>query len=192
MFCGPLAAASVWASADGENFIQIGNVEGQFNEIPGESGCLYDAFFDFDGAFPDDVNFIKVHREVAGSQSGMFFDSFSSAYIEFPLLRSEVGLFGWALAGDTDKDGYVNFKDFTFIANQWQKCYDPNVADFDISLFADANSIPSSCHGVWQSGMGLDADLNYDCKIDILDLQAFAENFLQCNNPEDSNCIANW
>ncbi|MFA5293171.1 MAG: hypothetical protein WC496_09080 [Phycisphaerae bacterium] len=192
MFCGPLAAASVWASSDGETFVQIGTIEGRLNEIPGESGWLYDAYFDFAGSFADDVHFIRVFREVTSQQSGMLFDSFSTAYIELPIVSNEVGLFGWALAGDTNKDGYVNFEDFAVIANYWQKCNDPNEPDFDVSLFADVDSVPSSCHGVWQAGMGMDADINKDCRVNLPDVQVFSEKYLECNNPEDSNCIANW
>jgi len=192
MFCGPIAKASVWASTDGNDFDQIGIIEGHLNQIPGIGGYLYDAYFDFDGMFTDDVYFIRVFREVTEPQSGMFFDSFSTAYIDLPNDCNEVALFGWALAGDINKDCYVNLKDFAMLANQWQKCNDPCVPDFDESLFEDPNSIPSTCHGVWQAGMCLDSDINYDCKVDLLDLAAFAEGYLTCNNPDDSNCTPTW
>jgi len=192
MFCGPLAVASVWASVDSVEFVQIGTIEGALNAIPGEGGYLYDAHFDFNGAFSGDVHFVKVYREIVTSQSGMFFDSFGSACIELPTVCNEVGLFSWALAGDTNGDAYVNFEDFAVMANYWQKCNDPQAADFDISLFADADSIPSNCHGVWQAGMGMDADVNKDCRVNLLDVLMFTEKYLQCNNPEDSNCIVNW
>jgi len=190
MFCGPVAKASVWASIDGNDFTQIGIIEGQLNEIPGTGGYLYDAFFDFNGIFTDDVHFIRVFREVTEPQSGMFFDSFSTAYIDVPNDCNEVGLFGWELAGDIDQNCYVNLEDFAMLANQWQKCNDPNDPGFDASFFDDPNSIPSSCHGVWQAGMGLDSDINHDCRVDFLDLQAFAEEYLNCNNPDDYNCTA--
>ena len=109
------------------------------------------------------------------------------------LFREVVGgLFGWALAGDINKNCYVNLEDFAMLANQWQKCNDPNAADFNESLFDDPNSIPSTCHGVWQAGMGLAADLNHDCRVDYSDLSAFAEDYLNCNNPDDSNCTPTW
>ncbi|MCD4831841.1 MAG: hypothetical protein K8R02_08590 [Anaerohalosphaeraceae bacterium] len=192
MFCGPVAEASVWASTDGNDFVQIGTITGQLGGIPGSDGMLYDAFFDFNGIFADDVNFIRVFREVTEAQSGMFFDSFSAAYIDEPNDCNEVGLFGWALAGDIDQNCYVNLEDFATLAEQWQKCNDPNASDFDESLFEDPNSIPSTCHGVWQAGMAMTADLNHDCRVDYLDLSILAENYLNCNNPDDSNCTTTW
>ena len=192
IFCGPIAVASVWAGTDANDFVQIGTIEGHLDQIPGAEGELYDAFFDFNGMFAEDVNFIRVFREVTEAQSGMFFDSFSTAYIDEPFDCNEVGLFGWALAGDIDKSCYVDMKDFALLAKLWQKCNDPNADDFDGTLFDDPNSIPSSCHGVWQAGMGLAGDLNQDCRIDFLDLQIFAEQYLTCNNPDDSNCSPTW
>jgi len=192
MFCGPIAEASVWASTDGNDFLQIGTIAGQLYGTPGSDGELYDAFFDFDGRFADDVHFIRVFREVTEPKSGMFFDSFSTAYIDVPNDCNEVGLFGWALVGDIDQNCYVNLEDFAMLANQWQKHNDPNDPGVDASLFDDPNSIPSSCHGVWQAGTGLDSDTNHDCKVDFLDLQAFAEDYLNCNNPNDTNCAQTW
>lgn len=192
MFCGPIAKASVWASTDGNDFLQIGVIEGQLNQIPGIGGYLYDAFFDFDGRFAGDVHFVRVFREVTQPQSGMFFDSFSAAYIDEPDNCNEVGLLGWSLAGDIAQDCYVDLKDFALLANQWQKCNDPNDSGLDTSLFDNPNSIPSSCHGVWQAGMCLDSDINHDCRVDLLDLQALVENYLNCNNPNDPDCEPIW
>jgi hypothetical protein len=192
MYCGPIAKASVWASTDGNDYTQIGIIEGQLNQIPGVEGELYDALFDFNGLFTGDVHFIRIFREIAEPKSGMFFDSFSTAYIDLPNDCNEVALFGWTLAGDINKDCYVNHKDLEILENQWQMCNDPNDPDFDESLFGDPNSIPSSCHGVWQAGMGLPADINHDCRVDSLDLAAFVEEFLACNNPDDPKCIPTW
>jgi hypothetical protein len=199
MYCGYNAESSIWASDDGNNFTQIGTIEGRRNQIPGigDRG-VYDAHFDFNDLFTGDVNFIKVHRELEGPKTGFFIDSFSTAYIDLPSDCNEVGLFGWSLAGDINKDCYVNLKDFAILANQWQKCNDPCDPDFDESLFEDPNSIPSTCHGVWQAGMALDADIhepncpNCNCRVDLLDLQVFAEQYLNCNNPDDSNCTPTW
>jgi hypothetical protein len=192
MFCGPVAKASVWASTDGNDFIQIGTIEGQLNEVPGEPGYLYDAFFDFNGAFSDNVSFVRVFREITEPQSGMFFDSFSTAYVDIPDYCNEVGMFGWSLDSDINQNCYINLTDFTLLASQWLKCNDPNATDFDESLFEDTNSIPSSCHGIWQAGMGLSSDINHDCRVDITDLQLFSEAYLKCNNPQDSNCTPTW
>lgn len=192
MFCGPVAKASVWAGTDGNNFTQIGTIEGQLNEVPGEPGYLCDAFFDFNGVFTGDVNFIRVFREATEPQSGMFFDSFSAACVDIPNDCNEVGMFGWSLDGDIDQNCYVDLADFALLANKWLKCNDPNSTDFDESLFENPNSIPSSCHGVWQTGMCLTSDINHDCKVDLLDLQVFTEAYLSCNNPDDPNCTATW
>jgi len=192
MFCGPIAKASVWASTDGNDFLQIGAIEGQLNQIPGIGGYLYDAFFDFDGRFADDVNFIRVFREVTKPQSGMFFDSFSSAYVDRPENCNEVGLFGWSSAGDIVQDCYVDLKDFALLAGQWQQCNDPNAPDFDESLFEDPDSIPSSCHGVWQAGMCLPSDLNHDCRVNLLDLVILANEWLEFSDPGNLDCEPTW
>jgi hypothetical protein len=192
LYCGPIARASVWASIDGNDFTQIGTIRGQLNEIPGLPGELYDAVFDLSGLFTDDVHFIRVFREVAEPKSGMFFDSFSSAYIDVPSDCNEVVEFGWTLAGDINQDCCVNHKDLETIESQWQMCNDPNDPDFDESLFDDPNSIPSSCHGVWQAGLGLAGDINHDCRVDSLDLAVFVEEFLACTDPNDADCIVTW
>jgi hypothetical protein len=91
MYCGPIAEASIWASVDGNDFTQIGTIEGHLDEIPGIGGELYDAYFDFNGLFTGDVNFVKVSREVAQPKSGFFIDSFSTAYIDLPSNCNDVG-----------------------------------------------------------------------------------------------------
>ncbi len=192
MFCGPIAEASIWASTDGNTFLQIGTLAGQLNQIPGRGGYLYDAFFDFNSLFSADINYIRVFRTVTAAQSGMFFDSFSSAYVDSPTDCNEVGLFGWSLSGDINQNCYINLTDMAMLFSQWQQCNDPNSPDFDASLFADPNSIPSTCHGVWQANMGLASDLNHDCRVDYLDLSIFADKYLNCNNPSDPNCNQNW
>ncbi len=192
MYCGPLAQASVWASTDGAVFTQIGVIEGELNQVPGTGGYFYDATFDFDGKFSEDVHFIRVFREVTVSNSGIFFDSFRSAYTDMPTDRNDVALLGWALAEDVNKDAYVNLADFAIMADQWQACNAPEDAAFDESWFDDPATIPSTCHGVWQAGMGLQADTNHDCKVDILDLADLAQHFLSCNNPTDINCNPTW
>jgi hypothetical protein len=78
MYCGSGAYASVWVSDDNTNWTQIGSIDGEPMQVPGKPGFLYDAKFDFSGSFASDVSYIKVHRETAGSGTGMFFDSFAS------------------------------------------------------------------------------------------------------------------
>jgi len=192
MYCGPVAQASVWASVDGNSFTQVGAISGQIGEVPGTGGEFYDAFFDFDGIFEEDVHYLRVFREVTTSQSGMFFGSFGTACIKEPGDCNEVREFGWTIDSDINKDCYVNFEDFAELANRWNVCNDPNSPDFDVSVFDDPCSVPSSCHGVWQAGMGMGADLNHNCKVDFLDLQIFAREYLKCNNPDDPNGEPDW
>lgn len=192
MFCGPAAKASVWASTDGFTYTEIGTIEGDLNSVPGMGGFLYDAFFDLNGLFADDIHFVRVVREVTAAQSGMFFDSFSSAYIHTPSSPSEVSQYGWNLVGDIDASSYVNSLDFASLAGQWQVCNDPNDPELDSSLFPDPNSIPSSCHGIFQAGLGLEADINQDCVVNMNDLYLLLRQYLECNNPEDESCVKNW
>ena len=198
VFCGPVASASVWASTDGSDFVNLGIIDGRLNQIPGSPGYLYDARFDFDARFVEEVHYISVFREVTQPQSGMFFDSFGSACVDLPTNRQEVAEFGWTMDADINRDCYVNLEDFIDFSGQWQLCNDPALLNdpnenyFDISLFDDPNDIPSSCHGVWQAGMGLSSDINHDCMVDLEDLEIYADSFLNCNNPEDPNCVITW
>jgi len=64
---GSKAAGSVWASADGLSFTEIGSLAG------GEPGYLDELWFDLGGL--TDVHFIRVLREANGSQTGAFFDA---------------------------------------------------------------------------------------------------------------------
>ncbi len=192
LYGGPLAAASVWASTDGRSFTQIGVIEGQLNGLPGTPGRFYDASFDLDGRFAEPVHFIRVCREVTQPQSGMFFDSFRTAYVDLPEIGEPVARYGWSLKADVNQDGYVNLNDLAGISAQWKRCNDPNHPLADLWLFEDPNSIPSSCHGVHQAGMGMDGDLNRDCRVDLADLQVFTEFYLLCNDPDDPACLPNW
>lgn len=195
MYCGGKAHASVWVSTDSNDvndFVKVGDIVGTYGEIPGTPGMLYDAYFDFNGILTGDVYYVSVYRETTGSDTGMFFDSFASAVAVEPNTCEEVGYYGWSISSDIYQDCRVNFLDYSEFANEWQKCNDPDADDFDGTLFDDPNSIPSSCHGVWQAGMSLAGDLNQDCRVDFLDLQIFAEQYLTCNNPDDSNCTPTW
>jgi hypothetical protein len=195
LYCGAKACCSVWASAesiDVNDFVKIGEVVGHYDEIPGIPGGLYDAFFDFNGIFLADVRYVRVYREAAGSDTGMFFDSFASAKIVEPNSCEEAELYGWSISSDINSDCFVNFSDYAILIGQWHKCNDPNNSDCDYSGFPNPNQYPSSCHGVWQSGFGIEADLNRDCYVDIIDLVKFAGDWLRCNDPNDLSCKANW
>ena len=47
----------------------------------------------------------------------------------------------------------------------------------------------STCEGIWDEGLGNNADLNRDCHIDFLDFMEFAGSWLDCFDPADSNCL---
>jgi hypothetical protein len=195
LYCGAKARCSVWASAessDVNDFVQIGQVAGHYDGIPGVPGRLYEAFFDFNGVFLDEVHYLRVYREAAGSDTGMFFDSFASATVPEPNSCEEVKLYGWGINSDINSDCYVNFSDYAIPISQWHKCNDPNNPDCGHTGLPNPNQPSSSCHGIWQSGFGMEADLNHDCYVDIKDLVVFAGDWLRCNNPNDSYCEVNW
>lgn len=188
LYCGYKAVASVWASADGNDFIRIGQIEGRDGEIPGTPGLLYDAHFDFGGLFSREVHYIKVHREATAPDTGMFFDSFASAIVIKPNTCEEVDYYGWSLASDLCRDCYVNFRDYAIFADNLGRCNDPNNVDCNFPPSLPPDDLPSSCYGMWQSGYGIDSDLNRDCYIDLLDMAVFADEWLKCNYPQDGRC----
>jgi hypothetical protein len=195
MYCGGKAHASVWVSAESNdisNFVKIGDIFGTYDEIPGTPGMLYDAYFDFNGVFTEDVHYIRVYRETTGSDTGMFFDSFASAVAVKPNTCQEVGYYGWSIRSDLYQDCRIDFLDYAVLAGEWQNCNDPNDPNCDHRGFPDPNDPPSLCHGVWQLGFGIGADLNHDCCVDLLDIAVFAGEWLQCNDPNDPNCDPTW
>ncbi|AQQ08877.1 hypothetical protein L21SP3_00670 [Sedimentisphaera cyanobacteriorum] len=192
LFCGPAAKASVYVSSDLSSFAKVGEIEGSLNGVPGKGGFLYDAEFDFSEKYSEPVHYVKVYREVTASQSGMFFDSFRSAHTKLPQTKAEVIHYGWTILQDTNSDCYTDNVDFAQLAESWKICYDPQTSEFSQLPFEDPNSIPSSCHGVWQAGFGMEADINRDCTVNIQDLILFAEKFLTCTDPSNENCIKPW
>ena len=198
MYCGPYAEASVWASADNnpDNFVRIGTLAGVDGGIPGTPGYFHDVRFNFTGTFEgtpysiNNVRYIKVHREATFGGTGLFIDSFASAEVIKPTSRAEVAFYGWCIASDLNKDCYVNLLDFALFATNWLKCNNPTDCDCDHSSLPDPP--PSICHGLWQSGYGIDVDLNHDCYIDVSDLAVFTEEWLECNDPCNPNCTPTW
>jgi hypothetical protein len=191
LYCGGRARCSVWASVnsnDVNDFVKIGEVIGHYDEIPGTPGKLYDAYFDFNSVFSSDVHYVRVYREAVGADTGMFFDSFASAIVMYPDSCEEVVLFGWNIKSDINSDCYINFSDYATLVSQWHKCNDPKNLDCDHTGFPLANQPPSCCYGVHQSGFGMEADLNHDCYVDIMDLIEFARDWLRFNNPKDLGC----
>jgi len=195
LYCGGKARCSVWASAernDVNDFVKIGEVVGHYDEMPGVPGKLYNAYFDFNDVFLDDVHYLRVCRETIGADTGVFFDSFASATVMEPNCCEEVVLFGWYIDSDINLDCYVNFLDYAILSSQWHECNDPHNPDCDHTGFPDPNQPPSSCYGVWQSGYGFGADLNRDCYVDIMDLTKFVSDWLRCNNLDDPACEVDW
>jgi hypothetical protein len=80
----------------------------------------------------------------------------------------EVRAGSFGLTSDISGDCYVNYKDFEIIANCW--------------LTADCGEL-SGCQS---------ADLNMLNDINLIDFTMFAEDWLQCNDPENPDCIPNW
>jgi glucuronoarabinoxylan endo-1,4-beta-xylanase len=74
----------------------------------------------------------------------------------------------YGLTSDLHPDCYVNYEDLKIITDQW---------------LADCTE-PDNCGG---------ADFEpTDGVVNFFDLSTFAEQWMWCNNPEDSNCIHNW
>jgi hypothetical protein len=51
---------------------------------------------------------------------------------------------------------------------------------------------PQDCREVWWQGFGITGDINHDCSIDLLDFAILANQFLQCNDPDNSACEQIW
>ena len=76
---------------------------------------------------------------------------------------------GFALLSDLDGDCYVNYWDLEIITDYW--------------LNTDCDQL-ENCEG---------ADFEpTDGAVDFFDYSDFAEDWMQCNDPEDSNCTPNW
>jgi glucuronoarabinoxylan endo-1,4-beta-xylanase len=81
---------------------------------------------------------------------------------------AQVHAAGLGLASDFNSDCYVNYKDLKLIADCW--------------LITDRVEY-SECQ---------DADLDMLSDINLIDFAMFAEQWLQCNDPEDPYCKPNW
>lgn len=85
---GPNGESSVWASPTGSDYVQVGTIGG------GTSGYLDGLWFDFAGQV-DNVHYVKIVREVAGPQTGRFFDAVGGVTPE----PATLGLLGTGLLG---------------------------------------------------------------------------------------------
>jgi len=50
-------------------------------------------------------------------------------------------------------------------------------------------SYPRNCLEVWGYDVGIEADLNRDCRVDLKDFGVFSYYWLRCNDPCDPNCV---
>jgi glucuronoarabinoxylan endo-1,4-beta-xylanase len=89
--------------------------------------------------------------------------------LPIPTNCDEVQTNDYGLTSDISGDCYVNYKDFATIADNW----------------LDTDCIePDSCGG---------ADFEpTDGVVDFYDLVAFVQQWLQCNDPQDTACTPNW
>ncbi len=70
----------------------------------------------------------------------------------------------------------------------------------DNSAFLDFQNIQkiysvdlmTDCQSVQDAGFGMESDLNGDCEVNFRDFVLLAEIWMNCNNPQDVNCIRNW
>ncbi len=92
LYSGGKANASVWASTNGDSYINIGSIGS------GTPGYFRDEVFDFDAFGLNDVHYVKVNREAVGSGTGMFFDSFASTAVPEPTTFALLALGGLLVA----------------------------------------------------------------------------------------------
>lgn len=81
----------------------------------------------------------------------------------------------WGIAWDENlkpaagpEDDAVSFLDFDFV---------------EVSYI-----LPDECDQVWALGYGLATDYNADCKVNLVDFARFANDWLQCYDPNTINC----
>jgi hypothetical protein len=91
-YCGPNAKAAVYASSTGQadSFEEIGKIE-----VGSTGGAFADVSFDFAGAI-DNVQYVKVLRTAAGSNTGMFFDSLAGTVVPEPMTVAMLAIGGVA------------------------------------------------------------------------------------------------
>jgi len=85
-----------------------------------------------------------------------------------PTNCTEVQSFGYGLLSDINGDCVVNYKDLFVLSEYWLRTDCASNANCD------------------------DADLEPDGDVDFIDFSDFAEQWMRCNDPVDSNCTASW
>ncbi|MFH1615101.1 MAG: SUMF1/EgtB/PvdO family nonheme iron enzyme [Planctomycetota bacterium] len=71
-------------------------------------------------------------------------------------------------------------------------CSDPEFTNSWIGFRLAAPAPPENCTEVQAYGYRLASDLDENCYINFGDFAIFAEEWLQCNDPTDANCLVNW
>jgi hypothetical protein len=59
----------------------------------------------------------------------------------------------------------------------------------ELAIWGEFLGYPETCLDVWEFGLGDLGDINKDCRVDFQDFAQLALNWLECNNPGDSNCV---
>lgn len=54
------------------------------------------------------------------------------------------------------------------------------------------NEPASNCQDIWSMGHGIRSDLNHDCRVNMLDLAVFMNEWLQCVEPGNVTCGTPW
>jgi len=182
LYSGYQASASVWASVDGNDFTQLGAIVGKDDGLPGIPGKLVDVYFDFGGRFDDVIRYVKLHRNANGPDTGMFFDAIGSALVVVPEACdcepnscAQIHDYGWNLSSDLVADCCIDEQDYEVFHSYFGLCNDPEDPNCGATDFDALGYRPSCCHGMWQSGLGLPADFNHDCRVDFYDLQIMVD-----------------
>ena len=59
----------------------------------------------------------------------------------------------------------------------------------DIKL---SDGAPETCVEALRKGYDLSGDVNKDCYVNLVDYAMIAEDWMECNDPENDNCLGNW
>lgn len=192
---GYKAKAFIWASVDGNDYTQVGEIAGRDGGLPGIPGYLVDVYLDFGGHFENAVHYVKVHREANGPDTGMFFDAIGSAVVMEPNSYDcepdsceQIHGYGWNLKSDLVPDCRIDEQDYEAFNGYFGLCNDPEDPTCGATDFEALGYRPSCCHGMWQSGLGLPADLNHDCHVDCYDLYILANEWLKYEESGICHC----
>jgi hypothetical protein len=89
---------------------------------------------------------------------------------------------------------YGNTADMTAVIDEL-RLYDHALTAQDVaaSYAAGPDKGPAtSCADILAMGLKLAGDVNSDCTVDMSDLLVFKDAWLECNDPQDAGCVANY